>query len=298
MRNLYSPYQTPRGCHDVPFIYLFDGNSLTNGTDVMDQLSMKVFSDADFYLRRIAGTQSVAEFFSYRNASSSYVWQQPFWTRGINAALGASNQGDIGVVPEKLYPGNSVIRFDLLTVNKALAVSGGTDWLAYIAFQGVKRFPYDVTEAPCPYTTRAAQYAITVGPVDWTRGNYKRFKIKINRGYDFELLRLQQLDLGQTTPASGGGIPTVATDRVGNFNYVLYDSNEYQMMSAPVPDSYIIDQTAPIFADPSPCPGVFPCPGVLYPATTQIVFDLYAVQSAPQGSIFQIVFDGVERIPV
>jgi hypothetical protein len=298
MRNLYTPYRTPPGCHDVPFIYLFDGNDLTNGIDIFNQLSVKMDSDSQFILRRIAGTQSIADFFSYRNADSSYVWQPPAWTRGMNAAFGNSNQGDIGVLPEKFYPDNGLIRFDLGTVDKAVALSGGTDFLAYIAFQGAKRFPYDVQEPACPYRPRGKQYVLDIPTVTWTRGQYKRFSVKIDGGYDFELLRLNQLDNGTTIPPSGGGIPVPAANRVGVFNYMLYDPHKFQLMSAPVPDSYIIDQINGIAAgDPSPCPGVFPCPGMLYPSQSQIIVDLYAVQSTPQGSQWQIVFDGMERIP-
>src|SRR5262249_34671133 len=118
VRDLYTPYQTPQGCHDVPFIYLFDGNDLTNGNDYVGQLSVKLDSDSEFILRRIAGVSSVAEFFTYRNNSGSYVWKP--------AAAVAGQQADIGVPFEKSYgglTGSGQIRFDLLTVAKAVALS-------------------------------------------------------------------------------------------------------------------------------------------------------------------------------
>ena len=99
MRNLYTPYQTPQGCHDVPFIYLFDATALTDGLDFVNQLGIKMDSDSKFILRRIAGAQSVGKFFTYRNASSSYVWKPPISVLGPTGGL--SNQGDIGVLPEK-----------------------------------------------------------------------------------------------------------------------------------------------------------------------------------------------------
>ena len=296
--NLYTPYRTPPGCHDVPFIYLFNGNDLTEGIDYVNQLSVKTDADSKFILRRIAGVNSVGEFFTYRNASSSYVWKPPISVLSPTNQFG-SNQADISVLPEKIYPENGTIRFDTLIVAKALAASGGTDFLAYIAFQGAKRFPYDVVQPPCPYRLRGYQYVLNIPAVTWTRGQYQRFVIKIDHGYDFELLRLDQLDTTTHSSGSGGGLPVPATSRVGVFNYMLYDPNRFQLMTDPVPDSYIIDQINGIFpADPSPMPGVFPCPGMLYPRLTQITVDLYAVQSVAQGDAFQIIFDGMERIPV
>jgi hypothetical protein len=278
---------------------LFDGNDLINGTDAISRLNVKIDSDSKFILRRIAGAQSVGQFFTYRNASSSYVAKPAIWTGNPVPGAGLGNQCDIGVLPEKFYPENGQIRFDVFGVNKAVALSGGTDFLAYIAFQGAKRFPYDVTEAPCPYRLRSYQYVLDIPIVDWTRGQYRPFSIKIDHGYDFELHRIVQLDNGSFVPSSGGGIPVPATSRVGVFNYMLYDPNRFQLMSLPVPDSYIIDQINGIAtADPSPMPGVFPVPGMLYTRMTHITLDLYAVQSAPQGSAWQIVFDGMERIPI
>jgi hypothetical protein len=296
--NLYQPYQTPPGCHDVPFIYLFNGNNLTQGIDYINSLSQKTDSDSQFILRRIAGAPSVGQFFSYRNASSSYVWKPPISVLSPINGFG-SNQGDISVVPEKYYPENGQIRFDLRIIAKALAASGGTDFLAYIAFQGAKRYPWDIVEPPCPYTLKSFQYVLNIPAVTWTRGQYQRFNIRIDRGYDFELLRLGQLDTSTHVPPSGGGVRLPATSRVGIFNYMLYDPNRFQLMSDPVPDSYIIDQLNGIFpADPSPMPGVFPVPGMLYPQNTQIVVDLYAVQSVALNHSIQIIFDGLERWPI
>ena len=280
MSNLYIPYQTPPGCHDVPFIYLFNANSLTNGLDYLSQLAQKVDSDSQFILRRIAGANSVAGFFSYRNASGSYVWKPPINVQG--PTLGKSNAGDISVLPEKFYPPNGQIRFDLLGVQKAVTRAGPPLPLAYIAFQGAKRFPYDVAPPPCPYRLRSYTYVLNIPVVDWTAPQYRRFNIKIDHGFDFELHRINQLAVETFTESSGGGIPTPATYRTGVFNYMLYDPNRFQLMSDPVPDSVIIDQISPIFTgDPAPMPGVFPCPGMLYPRMTQIVVDLYATEGVP-----------------
>ena len=280
MNPLYNPYRTPQGCHDVPFIYLFDGNDLTNGQDYVNRLSVRVDGDSQFILRRIAGVSSIAEFFSYRNNSGSYVWMPPVSTLG--------QQADISVGPEKVYLPNANIRFDLLTVAKAVAVSGGSDFLGYMAFQGVKRFPWDVEPAPCAYRLRSYEYVLNVPAVDWVRGEYRRFTVKIENTGDFELHAIHQVNA-----------TNVPDTRVGVFNYLLYDPHRWQMMSAPVPDSLIVDQINGILTtDPSPMPGVFPCPGMLYPRTSQITVDLYATQSVAQGDCWQIVFIGMERIPL
>lgn len=283
MRNLYTPYRTPQGCHDVPFIYLFDGNSLTNGADFVNQLSLKTDADSEFILRRIAGASSVGQFFSYRNSSRSYAIKPPVSTIG--------QQADMSVLPEKFY-GNSggagVIRFDILNVAKAVALSGGTDFLAYIAFQGAKRFPWDIQPAPCAYRLRSYDYVLSIPAVDWVRGEYRRFTVKIENTGDWEMDSIVQVN-GTNVPDS----------RTGVFNYMLYTPQKWQMMSAPVPDSIITDPLNPLLTtDPAPMPGVFPCPALLYPRLSQIVIDLYAVQSTPQGDCWQIIFRGQERIPL
>lgn len=281
MSNLYTPYQTPPGCHDIPFIYLFNGNDLTNGADYVSQLSKKLDSDSVFVMRRIAGASSVAGAFTYRNPnSSSYVW--------LPAASTIGQQADIGALPEKLYPPSGQIRFDVLGVNKAVALSGGSDYLAYIAFQGAKRFPYEIPEERCPYRLRSYEYKLNIPTVDWVRGDYRRFTVKVENTGDFELHRIVQVNA-----------TSVPDTRVGVFNYMLYDPHRWQMMSEPVPDGLIVDQINGILtSDPAPMPGVFPVPGMLYPRMSQIVVDLYATQSTPQGDCWQIVFVGMERIPL
>jgi hypothetical protein len=290
MRDLYQPYKTPPGCHDVPFIYLFEGNDLTNGTDLINRLSVKLDDDAGFILRRIAGAQSVAQFFTYRNNSGGYVWLPPMSTLGPTG--GNSNQADISVTPEKFYGGLSAagqIRFDVLNVQKAVALSGGSDFIAAIAYQGVKRFPWDIKEPTvCPYRLRSFEYTLPIPSVDWVRGQYRRFSVKIDKTGDFELDSISQVNA-----------TNIPDTRTGVFNYMLYDPHHWQMMSAPVPDGLIIDQLNGILTtDPAPMPGVFPCPAMLYPRLSQIVVDLYATQSVPQGDCWQIVFRGMERIPL
>ncbi len=281
MSNLYTPYRTPAGCHDEPFIYLFDGNALENGLDYVNRLAVKLDSDAQFILRRIAGVSSVGERFTYRNPGTpSYVWSPAVSTLG--------QQADISVVPEKIYPASGQIRFDLYSVAKAVALSGGTDYLAYIAFQGAKRFPYEKEQERCPYRLRSFEYRLQIPAVTWTRGQYRRFSVQIDATGDFELDRIDQVNA-----------TNVPDTRVGVFNYLLYDPNRWQMMSAPVPDSLIIDQINGILTtDPAPMPGVFPCPAMLYPRMSTITVDLYATQSVAQGDCWQIVFYGMERIPL
>jgi hypothetical protein len=205
---------------------------------------------------------------------------------------GNSNQADISVTPEKFYGGLSAagqIRFDVLNVQKAVALSGGSDFIAAIAYQGVKRFPWDIKEPTvCPYRLRSFEYTLPIPSVDWVRGQYRRFSVKIDKTGDFELDSISQVNA-----------TNIPDTRTGVFNYMLYDPHHWQMMSAPVPDGLIIDQLNGILTtDPAPMPGVFPCPAMLYPRLSQIVVDLYATQSVPQGDCWQIVFRGMERIPL
>lgn len=289
MSNLYRQYSTPQGCHDVPFIYLFDANDLHNGSDYVGRLNQKLDSDSTFILRRIAGVSSVAEFFTYRNNSGSYVWQPPVAVTGPTGTPG--NSADISVAPEKFYGGPQAagqIRFDLLNVAKAVVPDTETDYLAYIAFQGCKRFGWDIEPDPCAYRLRHYQYVLNIPAVTWTRGQYRRFNVKIQNTGDFELYRIIQVNA-----------TNVPDTRVGVFNYMLYDPHHWQMMSLPVPDSLIVDQINGILTtDAAPMPGVFPAPGMLYPRNTQITVDLYATQTIAQGDCWQIIFDGAERIPL
>ncbi len=197
-------------------------------------------------------------------------------------------QADISIVREQKYLPGASIRFDLLNVAKAVAASGGTDYLSYIAFQGAKRFPYEIEQERCPYRLRAYEYVLNIPAVDWTRGQYRRFTKRIESSGDFELDRIIQVNA-----------TNVPDQRVGVFNYMLYDPNGWQMMSAPVPDSYICDQINGILTtDPAPEPGVFPVPAMLYPRMSRITVDLYATESIAQGDCWQIVFCGMERIPL
>lgn len=280
MRDLYKAYETPPGCHDVPFIYLYDATELTNGRSYTD-LALKLDGDSDFILRRIAGVGTLTNFFAYRNASGSYVWQ-PL------VALAAA-QADISVGPEKIYPIDSQIRFDTGIINKRTARTGGTDYLSYIAFQGAKRFHSESQDNPCDYRPRSYQYVLNIPAVDWVRGQYKRFSVRIDATGDFELQRIIQVN--------GTNVPDI---RVGVFFYQLYDPNRWPMMSAPVPDGFIIDQQSDILAADGDVvvPGVFPVPSMLYPRMSQIIVDLWATMSTPQGDCWQIMFDGVERIPL
>ena len=291
MSNLYVPYQTPPNCHDVPFIYVYDATQLVNGQSYRNTLGVSLDADAQFILRRIAGAQSVAPYFTYRNDSGSYVAQPAFSTLGPASQL--SNACDISVVPEKPY-GNAQaagqIKFDVVNVAKAVAATGGTDYLAYIAFAGVKRFPWNRGSlvAACRYYRRSYEYVLNIPGVTWTRGQYMRFVIKVDHGFDFELQGIAQLN--------GTNVPAIQT---GVFNYLLYSPERWHMMSDPVPDSYIVDTLTPLITtDPATMPGTFPSPPMLYPFNSQIVVDLYATQSTPQGDCWQIVFRGQERVPL
>jgi hypothetical protein len=283
---LEEPYRTPEGYRDIPFTYVFNGNSLTDG---QSPTGLTVAMDGDpFILRRVAGANNVAGFFQYYNSNLSQVFCDPV----------VSNDRTVqwGVIPEKPYPHNGQIRMDFGTVLRRAVPGGGL--VAYVAFSGVKRVigkPAWPTVANYPYRLEPFIYTIQIPVITWTnQSSGVKFQLDLRQGsYDFELYRVTQVE------TAAAGIVAAGQPVTGLLAYQFYDQNGYTMLSnAPIPDVLCIDTA---FSDPTTFPrhnpGIFPVPAIVFPVGGQILFDAYALNPAGVADSVEVAFHGANRVP-
>jgi len=272
-----SPYRTPPGYIDFPFFYVYDARGLTDGASYYD-VSLPLQGDSDFILRRVTGIQTVVGAtgqWRYRNANGAYT---------SSAAMFAPANSRT-VLPEKAYPYNTSIRFDLLNVARQSVACAPTIYTSFLAFQGVKRFiqGQGYPTGRTAYRYREYKWAY---PVELTLSSFNgsepvRFTQLLDN-FDFELLRVSvsyQDGTAVTTP---------------DFGITLYDPNSHQFSSLPVNVDFINNAFARFPSQKS----IFPVPGILYPAGSQIQFDLTSYLCLAGGAKnYEILFDGVQRLP-
>src|SRR5215475_2363347 len=164
MRTLHTePYFTPHGAVDTPYAWVFNGNSLTNASSPQE-IQQTTSGDSSFILRRIVGVPTVLDTganggkFRFKNASGSYAMGNPIIPPNV-----------ITVVPEKLYPPNASIYFDLFNVLRDVNACGETPIsVAQIAFFGVRRYQigvgYSVRDTPYKYYEKrySIEYSMTL----------------------------------------------------------------------------------------------------------------------------------------
>jgi hypothetical protein len=279
-----APYRTPDGFADYPFIYVFDGSGLTDGTSPQRlAVPMQGGAEESFLLRRIVGLPQVAQQMLLYNESQSASF----------SALERLPQ-NYTVVPEKKYQAPSVIPFDLGTVARASIACGAQPiFLSFIGFQGVRRKPkprgvspldsnYVYYERPWTYqftlTLNWRRYVSLPGPVEPPR----RFSILIPN-YDFELNWIS------VRRSPSGALP--ATD---DFLFQLYDRGQFRTSTAPIPLRWFN------FSGSADFGSVWPAPGILYPLGSQIEFDIVSMICNTDGDfprVYDMVFGGVERVP-
>lgn len=292
-------YVTPTGKVDLPFLYVFDGSTLTDGQSfpTLPSLHVPIQWDSDFILRAILGVPTVVNpttggfrLYNYSGGLAMGDFIKPM-----------SNQ--FAVVPEKFYPRNGVVKFDLATVLRAFNACGESPiYKALIAFQGVKRYTPGSPgyasggpQLPAPtdpdsYVPRPWTYPFQLN-LNWfarvTAGGLpeipRTFTIAI-QDYDFELHYISVVNL-----------VTGARVTVDLFQIMLYDATaKRQLFSQPVNASFL-DNNRKEYGNP-----VFPVPPLLFPVWTQIRFDISSLVcntdvSAPYA--FQVDFVGVNRVP-
>lgn len=284
------PYKTPEGFVDDPFIYVFDGAGLTDGVNALN-LAQPILLRDDFILRRIVGVRGLT--------TTGFLYRSPTGSERSSAPFVPGN--NYGVAPELLYPGESQIGFDLITVARAAIACGADPILAAarIGFQGVRRrralasFAVGHFESAYRYYEIPFSYSFPLS-VDWfhyvvapNTESVRSFGLLISN-YDFEL---QTIRVTRTNGVAAGTVPTTE-----EFSAAFYDASGYNRLSSGMlPLSWWNQRRAANFNS------VFPVPSMVYPVGTEIRFDIQSniCNTDPDfPRTYQIDFQGVARKPV
>lgn len=302
-------YETPVGYWDFPFIYSFDASKLTNGQNYT-ALAVEMDGTADFILRGVFGFSHVLAAasasppgrFRLYNAWGRYCSSAPMIVNpiGVIAPLYTVSTGGGGtfkgaslanpdqwqILPERRYPYNGQIQFDLLNVLLGNSVVSNPS-VFRLGFIGVKRRPWSnvcLYETPYRYKELPFSYAqsLTLNPGVDANGNLLppiTLYIPV-QNYDFEL---QSVII--TVTSAGSSYPST----------VLYDASGEPTSSGPVYSPYTTDFSLTYGGNPV---NVFPCPPLVYPNQSVIRLDCYSSILAGNGSSsFSVEFRGVQRLP-
>lgn len=266
---------TPQGYVDTPFIYVYDGTGLTDGSSYQ-RLSVRLEGDDDFLLRRVAGLPAVA--------ASMVLYDGGGQPRSA-AAVRAGNNWTIA--PEVRYPAQGELLFDLATVARASIACGTTIYTAYLAFQGIKRrratWPTLPPAIETPYT-----YSETL-TIDWYRyislpaavvEHPRVFRVQVD-DYDFVLQRLRLCN-GDGTALTGATI-----------QLRLYDDQDRALSSAPV-NQQVLNSAV---AGWGSC---FPAPAVIYRRGSTLRFDVTSMVCNTDVAFpkdIRLELTGYRRIP-
>jgi hypothetical protein len=291
-------YRTPAGYVDDFFAYVYDADNLPDLGNYRD-VPVTIEADSDFVLRKIDGMGTVLA------AAPGTVRAGQFLLKDANGGRVSESEryAQIGpgidttaIVPERTYPRQGAIRFDLLNVQKQLYFTPGPPFLtvpaAQFIFTGVKR--YAGSEKQSTYKYRLLPYSYTIRFfIDWDvyayiagvpagRSPAQQFYIPVN-DLDFELWGLvdEGAPIGAGPPASHAKLQ-------------LYDSARRQRFSNPVLVDY--------FAYNSPLSvGNAIAPPILYPVGSQIKFDLYSMMFTTEPAFpleREWTFFGAQRVPI
>ena len=299
-------YITPEGYGDTFYVYAFDcdssGANLTPGSNAFNQRINIV--DGDFVVRWFKGIDPLG------NAANGIMLrdalQTPWFSNPITPAspsTGSLMDNLLGtgwpVLPEKLYPLNGYIGFDLYTVLPNAAQVG------QLAFHGVRRRKGYVSDPqPSAFKYYEKPYQIEVDfsiPSGWsnTSGGFR-----VNQAvtdYDFEMRRIDAYGvipgLCVNTNTYGGLDP-------GNFKILLRDTNGYQISNVPlifsnlvhVPNNAVSLSESAADAIPK---NFWPTPPMMYRINSTISFDMFVTSSTPLvgDAAWHFVFTGVRRYP-
>lgn len=279
-------YKTPEGKVDIPFFYVFDPRSLTPGTSPAGLVVP--IREHDFLLRSVVGTSTAATSWLYYNPSDSpAMGSGDVLTSGF-AAAPIRTSPRYTVVPEKFFPANSQIKFDLATV--ALAANADGNDIALIGFQGVKRagkgqFGWSTYQTPYQYYESPYSYQITIDINFFlSQGAGPRSFVVPITDFDFEL---QMVAIQETTAGVIGPLPA------DPFYITLFDPSGYNALSnLPISPRWLnYFQGGNFFS-------CFPAPTLVYPVDSAIRFDIDSLINAVGGArSFQLSFQGVQRKP-
>ena len=259
--------------YDLPFIYVYDGDALTDSVNYADT-SVLLLNNSDFILRRICGVNNLATTFRYRDSQRMNRIQ----------SLSLVNN-DIVSVPESLYPAASQIGFDLGNVARANNTGGGqTHYFSQIGFQGVRRFyGVETPESNYRYYDRPYTIRFDFTIADTGLASPLQYNVQVP-DRDFELLSIVAL-----IDTSGGAFPQVMASH--DFKITLYDAKQNQLSNAPVVDEYIC-------ANGPDYNSIFPVPTIWYPVNSVIRFDIQSLLLAAQvPASVTLLFNGLWRFP-
>jgi hypothetical protein len=258
----------------VPYIYVYDGSTLTDGTSPRG-LEVQNRNPLSFAFRRIEGLQSLATSMQLYYPGRSNT---PMFSRA--ARLGANVLCDHDVIAQ---PGQT-IQFDLNTVARQNDGCGTPIYTSQLAFQGWRYSPDAAPKPrglkPLPYTLR---YTLTL---DW----YRYFSLPAAvvqparlqaidiANYDFELHRMRIRRSDGTITSS-------------DFALQLLDANGYETSNLPV-----IARTVNELVSPA---AFFPAIGLLYPVKSQLRFwvtSLLCNTAFVLPQTYEICFEGVQWV--
>jgi len=282
-----------RQYYDMPFLYTFDGDDLTDGQSY-DRLQVPVIADSEFHLRRIVGANTMV---NYSPAVPTGRFQ--VYTQGGSRIFSTAQamQSNMALVPELVYPPGGQIRFDVANVSRASnAGVGGPALFPQLAFQGVRRY-YGQSPLTTPYRyyEKPQTYTVTF-TINYAYGSEFRRYIQTMNEYDFSLhaISIQQL-LGASGEVPVPGLWTAVQRNL--FKMFLYTSGGSRLSNTPVNAAYL-NYTSQGAGISSLGGGVFPCPPVVYPVGSNIQFDVYSLALPATIPVqVQVTFIGVWRLP-
>ncbi len=164
--------EAPDGKVDVPFCYLYDATSLTDGQDYLNQ-AVTVDSDSDFLIRRIVGLNLCTNSNATGGLVVRYRGQNAMMQNKLRAGLyptytnglltGSVANGNWPVLPEALFTPSSQISFDLFGVLRdSVGAGANTVYNSYLGFWGVRRFDAgSVYQHKTKYAWRPLPYTYT-----------------------------------------------------------------------------------------------------------------------------------------
>lgn len=291
-------YKTPEGMVDIPYFWVFDGRPLTNGTSPQNNIIN--ITDADFYLRSVVGLTTVASRWLYYNASESQAMGL-----GVEHSAGGLPTFPVSfnrwtVAPEKFFPLQSAIRFDLQNVAKAVNEDGNQ--ISFIGWQGIKRvakgqWDWGIYQSDYEYYEHPYSYELDV-TIDFffdAGAAPRRFSIPVTE-YDFELQKIgvHAIPAEDRGDGNGNGGPPPQSLGPDPFLFLLFDPTGYRALaSQPHPARWVnYWETALNFQS------VFPVPTYVYPFGSNIEFELTSLLNAAGGNqSYQFSFQGVRRVP-
>jgi hypothetical protein len=292
-------YQTPPGYEDKHYIYAFDAvqAGLVAGNDYLN-LRVPTFADSDFILRKIDGLSTViggavlaGRFSVYDKDRMLFSSDPMFWAN-------TANPGPFPVLPEKMYPRQTEIGFDLYTYGPGLYFGddGGNTPASQLLFYGVKRTPASKQNLFLPYRLSPYTYTmqvlfnwgLTTGPpltgLDLAP---RQFYVEV-RNYDFELWGMHAVAI---TPGRVGAQAKVQ----------LYDANDSARYNQSVFFN-LVDYRQIMPGTTTVIPGGSAIvPPLVYPVKSQLRIDLqsyYWTTDINFPYLVEFNFFGAERIPV